>query len=261
MSRGGRGGGAGRGGRGGASFGGKITIAGTELDWDISGLDIPRGPIEPFPKTHHPPQPLPATEDEKRIVQHHLGVRTRVHEGPFYTILNDGMENGLKRKADDRGPTEDALFNPFLDNQTYSAKYAKKRRRIPKLDTRPYVVDLFPPELHDLLEPGGGKGKRQLLSVTRMDARSYVDQMIQQEQEKIREAEERGEDEEDEEADEEADADENEGKPDAVDEDDNWSAASSDSEESGDDYNAEQYFDNGDDDDVGDDDAYGDSYD
>ncbi|CAI6340404.1 unnamed protein product [Periconia digitata] len=255
MSRGGHGGGGARGGFGG---GRKLNIAGTELDWDISELDIPRGPIEPFPKTHHPPQPPPASRDEEITVQNHLGIRTRIHEGPFYTILNDGMKNGLKRKADDRGPTEDTLFNSFLDNQTYSAKYAKKRRRIPKLDTRPYVVELFPPELHDLLAPGGGKSNQQLLSVTRMDAKSYVEQMIKQEQERMREAEERGDEDEDEDADEDADDNDNEGKPDAVDEDDNWSAASSDSEESGDDYNAEQYFDNGDDDEGDDGDAYGD---
>ena len=46
-------------------------------------------------------------------------VRTRVHEGPFYTILNDGMQNGLKRKADDRGPTEAALFNGIGEASHY----------------------------------------------------------------------------------------------------------------------------------------------
>lgn len=42
--RGGRGGG-----RGGASFNGKVTIAGTELNWDLTGLDIQKGPAERFP--------------------------------------------------------------------------------------------------------------------------------------------------------------------------------------------------------------------
>jgi len=71
-------------------------------------------------------------------VRHFLQVRDRIHEGPFYTILNDGMKNGLKRKASEPAPTEASLFNPFTDNQTYSAKYLKVRRRLPKLDERPY---------------------------------------------------------------------------------------------------------------------------
>jgi DNA-directed RNA polymerase III subunit RPC7 len=48
-ARGGRGGG--RGGRGGAfnSARGTVTIAGTELNWDLTGLDIQKGPAERFP--------------------------------------------------------------------------------------------------------------------------------------------------------------------------------------------------------------------
>lgn len=85
-----------------------------------------------------PPQAPPPTEHENGIVAHYLAVRDRIHEGPFYTILNDGMKNGLKRKANEPAPTEASLFNPFTDNQTYSAKYLKVRRRLPKLDARPY---------------------------------------------------------------------------------------------------------------------------
>jgi DNA-directed RNA polymerase III subunit RPC7 len=85
-----------------------------------------------------PPQAPPPTDHEKGIIAHYLAVRDRIHEGPFYTILNDGMQNGLKRKASELAPTEASLFNPFTDNQTYSAKYLKVRRRLPKLDARPY---------------------------------------------------------------------------------------------------------------------------
>jgi DNA-directed RNA polymerase III subunit RPC7 len=46
--RGGRGGG--RGGRGGFTGPrGTVTIAGTELNWDLTGLDIQKGPAERFP--------------------------------------------------------------------------------------------------------------------------------------------------------------------------------------------------------------------
>jgi DNA-directed RNA polymerase III subunit RPC7 len=85
-----------------------------------------------------PPQAPPPTAHENGIVAHYLAVRDRIHEGPFYTILADGMKNGLKRKASEPAPTEASLFNPFTDNQTYSAKYLKVRRRLPKLDARPY---------------------------------------------------------------------------------------------------------------------------
>jgi DNA-directed RNA polymerase III subunit RPC7 len=85
-----------------------------------------------------PPQAPPPTAHENGIISHYLAVRDRIHEGPFYTILNDGMKSGLKRKANEPAPTEASLFNPFTDNQTYSAKYLKVRRRLPKLDARPY---------------------------------------------------------------------------------------------------------------------------
>lgn len=90
-----------------------------------------------------PPQAPPPTTHEDGIVAHYIAVRDRIHEGPFYTILNDGMKNGLKRKASEPAPTEASLFNPFTDNQTYSAKYLKVRRRLPKLDARPYGLSLL----------------------------------------------------------------------------------------------------------------------
>jgi DNA-directed RNA polymerase III subunit RPC7 len=212
------------------------------------------------------------------MVKHHLAVRDRIHEGPFYTILNDGMKNGLKRKASEPAPTEASLFDPFTGNQTYSAKYMKVRRRLPKLDARPYgelaglgrnwhgltsaVVDLFPAELRPVLDgtraDGNPTKKRRTLAVTKVDAVSQIERLIKSEQERTNEAEANAEGEEEEAEEEEEDPDEE--KPDAVDEEDNWSAQSTDSEESDDDYNAEQYFDNGDDDDIDDADPYENTY-
>jgi DNA-directed RNA polymerase III subunit RPC7 len=193
---------------------------------------------------------------------HHIAVRDRVHEGPFYTVLNDGMKNGLKRKASEPAPTEASLFNPFTDNQTYSAKYLKVRRRLPKLDARPYVTDMFPSELRSVLDgtrsDGNPSKKRRTLAVTKPNAVSQIERLIKAEQDRTNEAEARAEDELDEDADEEEEPDED--KPEAVDEEDDYSAASSDSEESDDDYNAEQYFDNGEDDDVDDADPYENTY-
>ncbi|KAI4664605.1 uncharacterized protein J4E79_002902 [Alternaria viburni] len=264
-ARGGRGGG--RGGSRGGAFNparGTVTIAGTELNWDLTGLDIQKGPAERFPEAP-PPQAPPPTDDELAMVKHHLAVRDRIHEGPFYTILNDGMKNGLKRKANEPAPTEASLFDPFTGNQTYSAKYLKVRRRLPKLDARPYVVDLFPTELRTTLtgttsttSSNAKKPARRTLAVTKVSSVSQIERLIKSEQERTNEAEARAEEDDD---DAEAEDDEiDEEKPDAVDEEDNWSAASTDSEESDDDYNAEQYFDNGEDEDIDDADPYENTY-
>ncbi|KAI4927893.1 hypothetical protein J4E85_006406 [Alternaria conjuncta] len=263
-ARGGRGGG--RGGSRGGAFNparGTVTIAGTELNWDLTGLDIQKGPAERFPEAP-PPQAPPPTDDELAMVKHHLAVRDRIHEGPFYTILNDGMKNGLKRKANEPAPTEASLFDPFTGNQTYSAKYLKVRRRLPKLDARPYVIDLFPTELRTTLTgtttstSNTKKPARRTLAVTKVSSVSQIERLIKSEQERTNEAEARAEEDDDEAEAEDDEIDEE--KPDAVDEEDNWSAASTDSEESDDDYNAEQYFDNGEDEDIDDADPYENTY-
>ncbi|KAL5117527.1 DNA-directed RNA polymerase III subunit C31 [Pleosporales sp. CAS-2024a] len=261
-ARGGRGGG--RGGRGGAfsSARGTVMIAGTELNWDLTGLDIQKGPAERFPEAP-PPQAPPPTAHEHGMVAHYLAVRDRIHEGPFYTILNDGMKSGLKRRANEPAPTEASLFNPFTDNQTYSAKYLKVRRRLPKLDARPYVTDLFPAELQPILQgtrgPGHASKKRRTLGVTKVNAVSQIERMIRAEVDRTNDAEAKADEDDDDDADDdEADADDD--KLDDDDDADNWSAKSTDSEESDDDYNAEQYFDNGEDDDIDDADPYENTY-
>lgn len=55
-----------------------------------------------------------------------------MHEGPLHTVLGDNVRVGKQ------GPTAAAQFDPFEGMPTYSMKYKKKRRRLPKLDTRPY---------------------------------------------------------------------------------------------------------------------------
>lgn len=71
-------------------------------------------------------------------MRHYIAIRDRVHNGDFFTLLNDGMKTGLKRKAADLAPTDESLFDPFIGNETYSAKYHKRHRKVPKLDTRPF---------------------------------------------------------------------------------------------------------------------------
>ncbi|KAI9807808.1 MAG: hypothetical protein M1825_005113 [Sarcosagium campestre] len=52
-----------------------------------------------------------------------------------------------------RGVSAAANIDPFEGMPTYSEKYQRKVRKTPKLDTRPYVLKLFPRELWSTLDP------------------------------------------------------------------------------------------------------------
>ncbi|KAF9740094.1 hypothetical protein PMIN06_011775 [Paraphaeosphaeria minitans] len=254
MSRGGRGGARGGGQR---SAPGTVMIAGTEMAWDLTGLELQKGPGDLFPSAP-PAQAPPPSDDEKTTLKYYIAICDRVHNGDFFTVLNDGMKTGLKRRAGDMAPTDESLFDPFIGNETYSARYNKRVRKVPKLDTRPFVHELLPPELRQYLDRGSNKKKRVLAVTTRINEKSSIQQHIEHEEGRTREAEARAEDEDDELDEDEAAEDEEEKEK--GDDEDNWSAVSSDSEEADDDYNAEQYFDNGEDDDVDDADPYENTY-
>ncbi|KAF1999686.1 hypothetical protein P154DRAFT_436678 [Amniculicola lignicola CBS 123094] len=269
----GRGRGGGRGGFGGGGRGG-LKIGGVELNWDLSGIQVDKKPAERFPK-RAAPLPPPPTSTEKRSVQYYMQIRDRIHSGPFYTVLNDGMRNGLRRPNNEPAPTEEQLFNPFTDNETYSAKYNKVRRRIPKLDTRPYVKELFPAELRALLgddsddadDADGARPakKRKLLSVKKVgNAMTRIDAYLAEEEDRLKHHPNGANPDNPDDVDPDDDDDEEEnGEEDEEDEedvDDNFSAVSSDSEDSDDDYNAEQYFDNGEDDEGDEGDPYENTY-
>ena len=69
--------------------------------------------------------PIPLTRTERLHVARYRAFRDRVHEGPLYTVLGDHHRVGRRADAFDGMPT-------------YTQKYRKKIRRLPKLDTRPY---------------------------------------------------------------------------------------------------------------------------
>lgn len=118
------------------------------------------------------------------------------------------------------------------------------------------VHELFPPELRPYLGNDSDKKKRVLTVATKMSDKSTIQQKIEQEEGRTREAELKADDEDDEFDEEEVDEEEEKER----DDDDNSSAVSSDSEEADDDYNAEQYFDNGEEDDIDDADPYENTY-
>lgn len=79
--------------------------------------------------------PKPLTENEKIQIARYRSLRESIHNGPLYTILG---ENVRVTKPGERPNKPAASFNAFEGMPKYSHRYTKKRRMIPKLDTRPY---------------------------------------------------------------------------------------------------------------------------
>ncbi|KAI0392219.1 hypothetical protein F5Y17DRAFT_478042 [Xylariaceae sp. FL0594] len=279
--RGGRGGG--RGGRGGSR--GKPAPPGMPGGDDPS-LIVNDQPQETYPKTYTPPVAPQLTPFEERSIACFVTFRRAYHNSPLYThrhinnLFLSEKEPVLPRHGQAQmnaryGVKNRATVDPFQTVPVYSHKFVDETRTLPKLkDTRAWVKDLFPEELWTTIDgkdgsdaKGGidakgksGRGtKRRLLDDD--DDDGYDEDLLSGARTKRREnetEEERkariegagqdadnedgdvGEDEEDEEE--------------MELEDDDYESAE---EDEGGDYNAEAYFDNGDDDDYGDDDGVG----
>lgn len=172
---------------------------------------------------------------EKIQVSRFRSLLTDIHEGPLYTVLGDNVRVGK--------PTASSAvtFDPFEGMPTYSQKYTKRRRRIPKLDTRPYVLKFFPKELWSTLDPSSGSqngadmnssGKKlQLSTIKRADRLAGLDG-----EEHIS-----GDEDAEDMAERNLDGDETPAEDEDIDDE-------YEDDEEGGDYNAEQYFDDGGDD-------------
>jgi len=175
-----------------------------------------------------------------------------------------------------------ATIDPFQAVPVYSHKFVDETRTLPKLkDTRPWVKDLYPEELWATLDgkdtngaKGGlqAKGKSTRGTKRRFDDDDEDNAYGQNEDEEIfgGRSSKRRENETEEErkariegAGHDADNEDGDVGDDEEDEeemeleDDDYESAE---EDEGGDYNAEAYFDNGDDDDFGDDDGVGERY-
>ncbi|KEQ69851.1 hypothetical protein M436DRAFT_54874 [Aureobasidium namibiae CBS 147.97] len=215
MSRGG-----GWGGGGGKNDLGKM--GGQALPWEydpeLEGK-LNTKPSEKFPPIQ-PPIADPPSIFERQLVSHYRTLRARIHDGPFYAILDSSAR--VHKSGKKTPPT--AHYDPFESMPTYSQRYTKKKNTLPKLSSRPFVKSFFPEELWAIVEPGSTAGvTKKSLNLSTRTRLDRFDADIEDE-----------EDEED---------------PDQFDEDD---------EDDNDDYNAEQYFDGGDDDEFGGDDGGGD---
>jgi DNA-directed RNA polymerase III subunit RPC7 len=190
----------------------------------------------------HPPIADAPTHTERTIVAHYRQLRARIHDGPFYAILDS---NARVHRSGRKSPPQ-SHYDPFEGMPTYSQRFTRKRNTLPRLSTRPFVKAFFPDELWAVIDPAGetipsgivGETRRKMLSLstrTRLD-KFDVNAL----------------DEDDEDGADDADVD----KVDGADGDDDKDDQDADQfdeedEDDNDDYNAEQYFDGGDDDDDG----------
>ncbi|KAK8192600.1 DNA-directed RNA polymerase III subunit C31 [Zalaria obscura] len=244
MSRGGR-----FGGGGGKNDMGKM--GGQALPWEFDEeleSRLSTKPSEKFPPMQ-PPIAEPPNEDEKRSVHFHRLIRDAKREGPFYADVDDNV----RMRAEAGGPKaagaigKEAFFDPFNDQPTYTQRYKRKRRTVPDLSKFPFVKELFPKELWATIDPEDKSHLKK--SIGSLNKRTRFDRLLAEgdEEEEGAEVDENEEEKEEDEANPE-DKEGDEADPDQFDEDD---------EDDDDDYNAEQYFDDGEDDAGAGDDDYG----
>lgn len=223
------------------SGGGHGKIAGVDVPWEYDAeLKIDTKPSELFPP-NPPPIAPPPRHDEKIAVARYRALRERIHEGPLYTVLGDHS-----RVTKSRSTSSAVVLDPFQGMPTYGQKYKKQRRKIPRLDTRPYIMRYFPEELWTTLDPTTKPGanaaalkkRRKMLKIALSTKLTRLEELEEDGDLGGRDDDDDLEKEEDEDAGPEAE----EEQDDDFEED----------EDDDDDYNAENYFDNGEDDDYGD---------
>ncbi|BCS20116.1 DNA-directed RNA polymerase III subunit C31 [Aspergillus puulaauensis] len=216
-------------------------LPGAEFTWDNTDPsgEADTAPTPLFPK-YAIPRARPLSEREQVQVELYRTLRERFHDGPYYSILGASSGTGYTTNSK-------ANFDPFNGMPSYSGRYQKKKRLVPRVQGRPYVMKFFPRELWTTVKPNYKPDG--LLD-------GYVPQTLQG-------GVKRGFEEDDEDDDtskrrrqgDGEDGDENEDAegpvPDAEEEQDEEEIVDDDFEDDDDDmggdYNAEQYFDGGDD--------------
>lgn len=203
-----------------------------------AALPFPTGDVIPddtpddlYPKTILPAPQAPS-DRERQAVSQYLALKEDIRNGPLFTgsstasarvvvEIEEGFNDGIKR---------------------FSDIYIKKRKIGRSVDEHPYVVEFFPPELHAAM--GVNAGKRKKLDISRFTA-ELRDAGTDKDKEKMLELKLAGDGDDKADAKEKSDVSDDEEEEDELDDDDD------------DDYNAEKYFDDGDDfggEDSGDDD-------
>lgn len=181
----------------------------------------------------------PLNEIEKTQTAQFIHFQEIVRDGPFYT--GSLLDNG-KRKVEGVG------INDGI--KRYSDKYAKKRKILRFISDHPFKMDFFPAELHDVMnQNSNAKGGLRLTGFQAKTDKFYLDSLSNGNEDEnedeiskamLEKLKNIAEVEDDKDKKEDAEADFEEEEEDEFDDDDD------------DDYNAEKYFEDGDDDFGGD---------
>ncbi|EPS34769.1 hypothetical protein POX_a00261 [Penicillium oxalicum] len=216
---------------------------GAEFTWDADPGGVPDTAPTPLYPSYVVPHARKLSEKEQKEVDYYRHLREKFHEGPYYSVLDVSSSNAKK------GSAARANFDPFHGMPSYSGRYQKKRRTIPKIANigRDYETRFFPRELWQTIMPNF----RPNASIDGYHAQTALSGMkrgFEDDEDEEDEAAKRratgadgddgdGEGNEDELLDGDEDAEEEIVDDDFEDDDDDM----------GGDYNAEQYFDGGDD--------------
>ncbi|KMU84713.1 hypothetical protein CIHG_02497 [Coccidioides immitis H538.4] len=194
-------------------------LPGAEFSWQSEpGAEADTAPTPLFPK-YKVPRAKPLTPLEDSQVDYYRKLREAIHDGPFYVVLSGPPSYGKG------GQPQRAQFDPFQGMATYGQRYLKKARTLPKLSAVPFERGFEDDEEEEAVDAAR---KRRAVD-EEGDEGSDVDRRGDTDDEAVLE-------------------DEGEGEEEIVDDD-----FEEDEEDMGGDYNAEQYFDAGDEvDDYGD---------
>ncbi|KAJ9206413.1 DNA-directed RNA polymerase III, subunit Rpc31 [Paecilomyces variotii] len=223
-------------------------LPGAEFTWDTEpGGQPDTAPTPLFPKYTVPLARMLSAREQSQV-NLYRELRERFHEGPYYSVL------GGSGTAAKKGSAARVHFDPFHGMPSYSEKYQKKKRTLPRLQGRPYVLKFFPRELWQTIQPSykpeGGLDASQRIGLKRgfedeEDDEEEISKRRKADDDEDETEERRQAHDEDEEGN---DLDEDEEREEEIVDDD----FSEDDDEMGGDYNAEQYFDGGEDEGDGD---------
>ncbi|PGH07532.1 hypothetical protein AJ79_06267 [Helicocarpus griseus UAMH5409] len=239
-------------------------LPGAEFSWDTEGGGEPdTAPTPLFPK-YSVPIAKPLSEEERSQVDHYRRLREMIHDGPYYTVLSAPIPSSAQsRRREDAAKAAEAArkaqFDPFQGMATYGQRYLKKARTEPKLSGRSYDLRFFPKQLWSMLDPNykGMKTSGAGMLLRGGPKRGFEDEEDDELDEEGPARKKRAGDEDDEDEDEAGERrrkragddddlleeEEDEDEEEIVDDD-----FEDDEDDMGGDYNAEQYFDGGDDD-------------
>ncbi|EEA28918.1 DNA-directed RNA polymerase III subunit C31 [Talaromyces marneffei ATCC 18224] len=236
------------GGRGGAR---KPLPPGSEFNWQKAPGELPDGAPTPTFPPYDTPKAEPLQSRERSEVNRYRALRDRFQNGPYYAAVNAASTSAKQ------GTKERAEFDPFNGMPSYSSRYQKRKRTVPKIAGREYIVHFFPRELWRVVRPDykPDRPDTQIAGARWKRTQAHFEDDEDEDVEEDEKAPKRPKAGDEEGGDEETPENEGEeGEREGSEEDDELQDDdfSEDDDEMGGDYNAEQYFDAGDDEGDGD---------